>query len=488
MKNPSDRTVNRIRKAATARAAGATMREAAHAARISHQALDGLRTRHRALWDELCERARAEHSANEASAPPIPEPVEDLGITAEARRGIQDAVALLAAGCTVDEATKKLRLPPNAIDHWQRNYRQYWRRAYAVAIATARNVLHCLAGMKSKNPSAFLRQLETIERGEVAPEDLDLQPMSALSAEMTLPDFYRAYVKPVALEARGSRGRTFDQYEGALRTWARLVGDVPLAKIDAVTCATFMRDLRKVNSPLSHSPLSPNTCRKIAFHVQRCIDLAAPRSRSNRMGAGLIADAPYIERPRGRAKEKIDAYTPDEIGVLLQVCEKATRPELPGIAPADWWRALIVFSWNTGTRISQALQLERRMIQGRWLVCPAAIMKGNTAKRICLTDEALAAIESIRTKDAKLFPWPYGEHYFHACRRALFAQSSLPVDRRFGMHAIRRGLATELAKVNPLVAQQMLGHTSMGVTRDYYVDPGIAAGVLAQIPQPTAAG
>src|SRR5690606_37005976 len=56
---------------------------------------------------------------------------------------------------------------------------------------------------------------------------------------------------------------------------------------------------------------------------------------------------------------KLPTYvTPESFGEIYRACEHATLPnDLRNVAPAAWWRGLVVLGFMTGWRIGQCLEL-----------------------------------------------------------------------------------------------------------------------------------
>ena len=287
----------------------------------------------------------------------------------------------------------------------------------------------------------------------------------------------------------GSRGglvggsqRGFELYG---KLWARYTDNPPLFKIDVRMAAKFVCALKERGAVRkAGAKASPNTVRKHCIHLQYVLDRAGPCSRHNRQGANLVANVVWLERPRSRRKPASDSFTVAEIGFWLDACLFADSPRIKGILPATWWRSLITFIYNTGLRIGTVLQLEWSMIDGEWLNVPGNIYKGGDSKRFYLNAEAREAIAAVRTARDRIFPWPCSENRLHRVRREILKRSAIPAHRHFGFHALRKAVATHLAQANPLVAQMVLGHTSLAMTRDHYVHPDIVSGELSKLPQP----
>ena len=60
----------------------------------------------------------------------------------------------------------------------------------------------------------------------------------------------------------------------------------------------------------------------------------------------------------------------------------------------------------------------------------------------------------------------------------------LPPGRRFAMHGIRKGTATELNSIDANAAQKLLGHTTAKMTSQHYLADTIVGAALSQLPQP----
>ncbi len=313
-----------------------------------------------------------------------------------------------------------------------------------------------------------------------------------LSPRMTLSAFFSAYVEPIGLVASGASPTTIGCYRESLAYWDAFTGDPPLAEIDEYTCAEFVAGLGKL--PGMKSPIiSPNTVRKHCRHVQRVIDLAGPpgRDRKQRLAKGLVERPPYIARPEEREKPPEDSFTLDEIAKWLGACEQATQPRLPGITPETWWRALILFTYNTGLRIGTVLALEWTMRQDKWLVVPAECLKGGKkGQRFWLNKAACDALDSIDGIRLTIFPWKLEVRSLHRHREQLLRVAGLPEHRRFGFHGLRKALATSMARKNRLAAQQQLGHAVLATTEKHYVHPDVTEDIMADamknVPQPAA--
>lgn len=312
------------------------------------------------------------------------------------------------------------------------------------------------------------------------------------SADQTLAEFLESFVIPVCLV--NSKPRNLKQYRESVGYWTELTGGPPLSGIDDYTCAQFVSALRKLTGR-GKAPLAENTVRKHCVAVQYVLDRAGPRSRHNRLGRGLIAEAPLIQKPSLVVNEVEDNFTLWEIGRWLEAAESATAPRLPGLRPADWWRAIGLFAYNAGPRIGTLTVLRFSWLErdeiGWWAKVPkGAAPKMRNGGKIYLSPAALGAIEPLRGRTGEtadlIFPWPHSEGYLHDCRRQLLAASEIPAARHFGFHGLRKAFETELARINAMAASWAAGHADAPgkMAREHYVHRAIFCAAIDRLPQP----
>lgn len=313
-----------------------------------------------------------------------------------------------------------------------------------------------------------------------------------LSAHMTLWEFYCGYARPVVLKLK-CKPRGLDVYDQVLRRWKELTGDPPLKQIDEETLSGFLQQLEEFPATdrqgrVAIKRLAPNTRRKHWAHLDRVLKLAGPRTRENRSGKGLVKTIPFCEPPPKEHTPVKPAFTLEEINQWLAVCRLAPSPRtLQGITAAQFWRALIYWIYNVGTRIETTLAVEWDMIRGDWLYLPPAIMKGHAGKEPCVNAHALAAIEPLRRAGwPRVFPWPHGSGWLQAVRRGLLATSRIaPLrQRELGFHALRRAMTGVVAQRHALVAQDQLGHTQWETTARHYLPREVRVRVMNDLPQP----
>jgi integrase len=340
-------------------------------------------------------------------------------------------------------------------------------------------------------------------------------PLTSGPSPLTLGQFYWSIARRGVARRQAAAGKS-DRYlaelDSSIRLWCRVTGDPPLAEVKKATLNRWVETVVKPpvrgaeddQNPKSECTLRPNTVRKHCRHLQSILKLAGPWEPGEEQEEvpqagyfGVYEDgrprwAPRFDKMHEQDDPPKAIYRLAELGLWLDACSVATRPELPGVEPAAWWRALVLFLHNTALRIETAIQVRWSHVshdRGCWLVVPASLMKGRKhGAKIWLNPFALEAARGIRGEGApgnnRLFAWPLSLRQLHRERKRMLAASRIEPDRRFGFHPIRRATLTRLAAINWAMAKLQSGHYINDVTLKYYVDPRIQKRVMDRFPQP----
>ena len=320
-----------------------------------------------------------------------------------------------------------------------------------------------------------------------------------LSSAMTLSAFFRAWVRPIYLEAGGAATRNIRQYAESVSIWAATTGNPPLEAIDDDICAGFIEALRQ-RKGRGGKPLAVNTIIKHRSPIQKMLDLAGPRSRANQRAAtrqGLFGDdeygvpreAPLVPPQLREHSLPTGGWTLAEIAAWTEAATRWTSPStLVGVAPGEFWPAFVTLLYNTGLRLKTALNIERDMIRRGWLIVPRRLMKGGRRDhRVWLNAHAREAIERLATADSHVVPWkPRSQNWFSHCLRdqldgVFSAERIAEIDKP--CHALRARMLTILWSRAPGVAKMVAGHRA-DVTLDHYVGGTAMRRALDKLPQP----
>jgi len=327
---------------------------------------------------------------------------------------------------------------------------------------------------------------------------------AAAQHAMSLGEFFRRVFLPRLSPAPAPRN--VEQYEESVALWALYTGDPPLTQVDDRVAEAFVDHLSR--RTWRGQPIGCNTIRKHCVHLQAVLDFAGPEPPGSKRKSfeplGLFGfrslaypdrehwlprNAPVLPKPPadpGNGDPR-GVFTLAEVGQWLAACRFAWQPPLRDVRPEIWWRSLIVWSYNVGTRIGTTLALRWEMLQDDWIDIPAEALKGRRrGQRLPLNRFAREAAEAMRpAADPRIFPWPYTHRWLQSCRRRLLARTPIPPERRFGFHGLRKCLATELWKVDPGAAQKALGHASPATTLRHYVGVCVLSDPVRRLDQPT---
>lgn len=183
------------------------------------------------------------------------------------------------------------------------------------------------------------------------------------------------------------------------------------------------------------------------------------------------------EIPSMRARRRMpNSWTVEEMERILSVCRGIRgRFRLSGIPKADFLASLIVFQYETGTRLSASLAVEAKDLN---LETGLVMLRYDTAKTGLeqahwLSDQAIELIAT-HWDGKRRMVWPFGPNRngLWTSLKSVLKAAGLPFDRRSMFHRIRRTTATILtARAGLSMASAALGHTSEAMTRGSYVDP-----------------
>jgi len=377
---------------------------------------------------------------------------------------------------------KALELPKKTLRRYRREWGSYWE----AACDSARN--HILKSVRAQvgtsgildDPDEYIRLAKAAEKIACTKNE----KLFPTHRKTTLCSFYEDYyLKTCHFEARDC---TIYQYRIALRLWQKITGDPPLESITAETL-TFFRDvLAKCRGVTTVTRAKPVTVASRLRIVQTLLDKAGPAGRGNRDARGIISTVPWIRRPRFFPVEH-PLVTPEMFRAVYQATAGMDVPVISGIKSPEWWRALLVVTFNTQLRRRTLFEMEMTDIDWKnaRLVLPPGRLKAGRAMVIHLTGVALEHLRIIRTEREKVFPWGMDMTTFHKYFHRLQNLAGIPKAEHFGLHRIRSTVATILWEDSPQAAQYSLGHTSARTTANHYVTgSGIVARALDALSQP----
>lgn len=406
-------------------------------------------------------------------------------IRAQTRQNIAKATRMIAEGKTVAAVAAELGVAQRTVHEWRERHTKTWNRDFRLAMQDVVSRVRREAGTEHvvARPDEYMR-LATLADKWTAEQNRELFPQS--DVDLSLTGFFRTYYLPVKLG--GADPATVRMYERVLKGWARITGDPPLRLITPAVLAKY-RDVSRQLMGRGGKIASPNTVRSKMTHIQAILDAAGPKGPRRRYAAGILAEVPFVQPPRAVFEVK-SIVGLESLGKAYGAAGQMADPDLYGIAPADWWRGLLVMAFNTALRFGGLFKLRWEYVdlELRWLRMNPAAMKSRNGQLIPLNEIAVEHLQRIRqSEDPMVFPLPYTVEWFRKRLHDLQDLAGIPEGEHFTLQTIRRTAATLLWQNSPEAAVFVLGHKSELTTTTHYVQAQtVAAPAIANMPQPEA--
>lgn len=484
MTTPTVRLQAAIAAAARLIVAGWGFHDVAAHLRVSRSTVCWWKRQYPEFWQSKLAAARAAEE-------PLPSPPQHKtrrprpqSLSNETRRKVMAAARLSGSGHAMPVVAAQLGVRPATPWEWRRAYPEVWKLAFDKAAVELAQAVREVAGT-----DAMLADLpDYIRRADAAHRWCEAQgvPLFARGETMTLTRFYREYYLPTRL--CDASPRTRDNFDVVLRRWAAITGDPPLTAITSLVLAKFRDACLQLGGRSPGSPRQPETVKNYLVLVQALLDKAAQPGPRNRDAAGILERAPYVKPPK--VTRKIPrTVSPEVLGNAYLATVGMDRPQVPGIKPPAWWRAILVVAYNTGLRMGSLWKLRMEWVdwQGACIRIPGSALKNRIGQTIPLNATTLEHLRAIRGERELVFPWTMHRRSFWILLRKLQALAAIPTAAQFTMHDLRRTLATTLWGVSPQAAQAALGHQTLEITKNHYAQTsGIVAQAIQRLPQPAA--
>jgi integrase len=262
-------------------------------------------------------------------------------------------------------------------------------------------------------------------------------------------------------------------YLDALNQFERLVNPVRTYYISSRHIDEYIALRRKERGKRPGSLVSVATVNKELRHLRAALSLAKEWH--------YVPEVPRVRLLREPGK--IPTYvTGDHFAILYAACDHARMPEdIPNIAPADWWRALLVMGYMTGWRIGDMLGLRRENLDldAGTARSMASDNKGKREELVKLHPVVIEHLRKLTFFDPHVFPWNHNERtlWTEFARIQEAAGIDLPCREEhqhgrychlYGFHDLRRAFATMNAdKLTPDALQALMRHKSYLTTQKY---------------------
>jgi integrase len=252
--------------------------------------------------------------------------------------------------------------------------------------------------------------------------------------------------------------RTVEAYRNILDHWEKHTENPPVSQITNVTLAQFKNRFLEFNAP--------TTFNKARAHILAIMNRLGPPIKGNPAGLSLLDRFVYV----GKAKEgdKIPRVASDDmISAIYQATDVAIWPKFEFGAPA-WWRAVIVFLFNTGLRRNDFLSLKTSAVDLDNQILEFQAEKTGKTRRLPLHRSVCDHFRKIWSDRELVFPKSKGLKHLYRQWYLIQDAAKIPKSERLTFHQLRSTCGTNLYIRSPGAAQEMLGHSSMETTRKSY--------------------
>jgi integrase len=239
--------------------------------------------------------------------------------------------------------------------------------------------------------------------------------------------------------------------------------DVTTARLYA-----FVRGLRQRKRPQGKVGLAPHSIRNYLIAIKTALAFAVRKK--------LLPEMP--EFPKIQVPKKKPQPIPAE-----------SFERLLDKAPDDLWRAYLLCGWWGGLRLSEALYLEWEPseeapwldFKGNRIVLPAVFVKAKEDQWVPLHPVLRVALEDLPRTDRRVFPFRSRKGGGSLSRNGV-TNRVLDMAKQAGvklsMHRLRKGFGCRAAKMlgkgGAAMLHELMRHSSMQVTMDYYASVGDA--------------
>ena len=185
------------------------------------------------------------------------------------------------------------------------------------------------------------------------------------------------------------RGITLGNTRTALDHFERLIGPRKVSRISQRDIDRFTSLRQKEQG--QYGPVAVVS----VVTTLKCIQTALRQAKRWK----YLDEVPEFQMPR--VEQRQPSYIgQDEFAAMYEAAAEMTSPQIPGVTPADYWRALITFLYLTGWRIGSSVALRWDQLeetdQGVVVSSPAEQNKGKRDVQITLHPEVARHLTPLR--------------------------------------------------------------------------------------------
>jgi len=261
----------------------------------------------------------------------------------------------------------------------------------------------------------------------------------------------------------GVRERTREKYGTVLDVFERIVNPTKLRAINERTISLFVKGMRERQQPRTKKVgLAPMTIRNYLVALKSALGWAVDQKL-----LPVLPAFPIVKVP----KKKPQPIPAEAFEKLLDK------------APDALWRAYLMCGWWAGLRLSEVREL-RWETSDEWpwvdfeqtrVVLPAVFAKSAQDQWVPLHPRLRQALAELPRSGELVFPFRSRKGGGRLSRNGITNYVCLLAKRagvRLSMHKLRKGFgcraAKQLGKGNAPVLHELMRHSSMQITMDYY--------------------
>jgi integrase len=260
----------------------------------------------------------------------------------------------------------------------------------------------------------------------------------------------------------GLRERTREKYETVLDVFEQVVNPGKLRDVTERAVSRFVKGMRERKTHKGTVGLAPITIRNYLVALKTALAWA--------VGQKLLPTLPTF--PEVQVPKKKPQPIPAE-----------SFERLLAKAPDEFWRAYLLCGWWAGLRLSEARDLQWEPSE-EWpwvdfgqnrIVLPAAFAKSAQDQSVPLHPKLREALAALPRTGSLVFPFRSRRGGGRLSRNGI-TNRVLDLAKRAGvklsMHKLRKGfgcrVAKQLGKGNAPMLHELMRHSSMQITMDYY--------------------
>lgn len=270
----------------------------------------------------------------------------------------------------------------------------------------------------------------------------------------------------------GMPGGSQMQRRIAMKHFERIINPSKLASIKTHTIDGYIATRRLERGRKQGSTVSPACINK---------ELRELRAVFNRaLEWELMPKAPKFHFVA--EDERVPQFvTPEHFAAIYDACDAATLPRGLPYPAADWWRALITFTYMTGWRVGEPMSLHRSELDldaGRVTLRPEN-NKGRRGENIPLHPVVIDHLKAIASFEPTVFPWYHNRRAIWNVFRRIQEAAGInlpclgdhvhtPACYVYGFHDLRRAFATtNAATLDADELQRLMRHRCFKTTQRY---------------------